>query len=72
MPSSSGPTAASLQQALASVPALVEELLSRVPKGFGQFYPREGQEAGSGGGGGGSSGAARPKEGEFIVNWGGR
>jgi hypothetical protein len=55
-----------VQQALASVPALVEELLSRVPKGFGQFYPKEGgQQAGSGNSSG-SSGAARPKEGEWL------
>lgn len=47
-----------------SVTALLERLLSRVPKGFGQFYPKEGSAVGgSGGNAGGSDRSGKGGEG---------
>lgn len=63
--SQGGAAHSSVQQALASVPALVEELLAQVPKGFGQFYPKEGSGGQEAAGGSSSSGAGRSKQGGF-------
>lgn len=60
-----GAAFSSVQQALASVPALVEELLAQVPKGFGQFYPKEGSGGQEAAGGSSSGEAGRSKQGEF-------
>jgi len=47
-----------------SVTAFLEQLLSRVPKGFGQFYPKEAGAAGE------TAGETAGKEGGWVGGWG--